>query len=295
MPRTVAGLRWPLWRRSSASRRCCNGPSPRSRSTRSSFLIAAHAHPGLDVGAQLARLDDLAATVPDAHARRRARTSVSRSEGFHGNDADYYDPENSMLDSVLDRRMGIPITLVGAADRGGPPPRGRLRRRLGARALHRPRRGRRHVLRPLRRRPVRSTSRIGCVATALAPLDPVGTYAIVARMLANLKGIYAQRGDADSLRWVMRLRVLVPGVPAAERRELARLMAPSTRDELGPPTDRYDAGMTTVAEAPTIDSEEARVNEAIDKLLDRVPAGEDRCRHVPRRSVRPRSRVGALR
>ena len=34
-------------------------------------------------------------------------------------------------------------------------------------------------------------------------------------MLANLKGIYAERGDADSLRWVMRLRVLLPGASAA--------------------------------------------------------------------------------
>ena len=33
------------------------------------------------------------------------------SEGFRGNDADYYDPDNPMLDRVLDRRRGIPITL----------------------------------------------------------------------------------------------------------------------------------------------------------------------------------------
>ncbi len=45
-------------------------------------------------------------------------------------------------------------------------------------------------------------------------------------MLANLKGIYAERGDADSLRWVMRLRVLLPGASAREHAELKRLMAP---------------------------------------------------------------------
>jgi Transglutaminase-like superfamily len=28
---------------------------------------------------------------------------------FRGNDSDYYDPGNSCLDVVLDRRMGIPI------------------------------------------------------------------------------------------------------------------------------------------------------------------------------------------
>ena len=31
--------------------------------------------------------------------------------GFRGNDTDYYDPGNSCLDVVLDRRTGIPITL----------------------------------------------------------------------------------------------------------------------------------------------------------------------------------------
>jgi regulator of sirC expression with transglutaminase-like and TPR domain len=32
-------------------------------------------------------------------------------EGFRGNAGDYYDPRNSFLNDVLDRRLGIPITL----------------------------------------------------------------------------------------------------------------------------------------------------------------------------------------
>ena len=32
--------------------------------------------------------------------------------GFRGNDEDYYDPRNSYLNQVLERRMGIPITLA---------------------------------------------------------------------------------------------------------------------------------------------------------------------------------------
>jgi regulator of sirC expression with transglutaminase-like and TPR domain len=32
-------------------------------------------------------------------------------EGFRGNLEDYYDPRNSFLNDVLDRRTGIPITL----------------------------------------------------------------------------------------------------------------------------------------------------------------------------------------
>ena len=31
--------------------------------------------------------------------------------GFHGNEDDYYDPKNSLLPDVIERRMGIPISL----------------------------------------------------------------------------------------------------------------------------------------------------------------------------------------
>jgi len=33
-------------------------------------------------------------------------------EGFRGNEASYYDPRNSYLNQVLDRRLGLPITLA---------------------------------------------------------------------------------------------------------------------------------------------------------------------------------------
>ena len=74
------------------------------------FLIAAHAHPQLDVGAELARLDDLAARCATP-TRDGVLAQLFGTEGFHGNEDDDYDPENSMLDTVLDRRIGIPITL----------------------------------------------------------------------------------------------------------------------------------------------------------------------------------------
>ena len=32
-------------------------------------------------------------------------------EGFRGNQEDYYDPRNSFLNDVIDRKTGIPITL----------------------------------------------------------------------------------------------------------------------------------------------------------------------------------------
>jgi regulator of sirC expression with transglutaminase-like and TPR domain len=74
------------------------------------FCIAAHAHPGLDVDAWCARLDDLAAACPEP-TFDGVRVHLFRHEGFTGNSRDYADPENSFLDSVLTRRTGIPITL----------------------------------------------------------------------------------------------------------------------------------------------------------------------------------------
>ena len=65
-------------------------------------------------------LDELAAgaraAVPaDGSITRRVtslRKVLHEVHGFHGNVEDYYDPENSFLTSVLERRVGIPITLA---------------------------------------------------------------------------------------------------------------------------------------------------------------------------------------
>jgi regulator of sirC expression with transglutaminase-like and TPR domain len=54
------------------------------------------------------RLED----VHDPEARVHAlMTFLFRERGFHGNQEQYYDPQNSCLDEVLARRVGIPITL----------------------------------------------------------------------------------------------------------------------------------------------------------------------------------------
>src|SRR3972149_3823708 len=41
----------------------------------------------------------------------RINQFLFQEEGFSGNTHDYYDPRNSFLNDVLDRRTGIPITL----------------------------------------------------------------------------------------------------------------------------------------------------------------------------------------
>jgi regulator of sirC expression with transglutaminase-like and TPR domain len=55
-------------------------------------------------------------------------------------------------------------------------------------------------------------------------LAPVGARAILGRILANLRGAYLRANDYEAAEWVMRLRLIIPGVAATERADLARLL-----------------------------------------------------------------------
>ena len=83
------------------------------------LLIAEDQYPGLDVAAGVARLDAMAATVRGRLAADAAAEQKVAALNFHlfgelrfcGNADAYYDPRNSYLNEVLERRTGIPITL----------------------------------------------------------------------------------------------------------------------------------------------------------------------------------------
>jgi regulator of sirC expression with transglutaminase-like and TPR domain len=83
------------------------------------LLMATDEYPGLDVGTYMRRLDDLAAGVrgrlsPTATFEDTVvalNEFLFEDQGFSGNTDDYYDPRNSFLNEVLDRKLGIPITL----------------------------------------------------------------------------------------------------------------------------------------------------------------------------------------
>jgi regulator of sirC expression with transglutaminase-like and TPR domain len=86
---------------------------------RATLLLAQQRHPDLAVEPYLAKLDAIAAAVrrslgEDADPRR-AVAELNRQlfevEGLRGNERDYYDPRNSYLNEVLDRKLGIPITM----------------------------------------------------------------------------------------------------------------------------------------------------------------------------------------
>jgi regulator of sirC expression with transglutaminase-like and TPR domain len=84
-----------------------------------SLLVAREEYPDLDIGRYLARLDDMATGIAERLSGREGATSLIahlnrflfEEMGFRGNREEYDDPRNSFLNDVLDRRVGIPITL----------------------------------------------------------------------------------------------------------------------------------------------------------------------------------------
>ena len=84
-----------------------------------SLWIAAEEYPHLDPQVYLGRLESLAERVRGARRRRPGtyvaldalRSVLVEEQQFGGNADHYYDPRNSFLNEVLDRRVGIPISL----------------------------------------------------------------------------------------------------------------------------------------------------------------------------------------
>jgi regulator of sirC expression with transglutaminase-like and TPR domain len=204
---------------------------------RAALVIARIAYPTLEPTPHLARLDELAADVrprlapgvfPE-HAAAVLSGYLFGECGFRGNREHYYDPRNSFLNDVLERRTGIPISLalvlietaarVGLDLEGvgfpghflvrlGPPERPLLLDPFSA--------GRVVDDGELLER-YRATQ--GPVASLpAAALRPAGRLAILARMLRNLIAIYLAEPDhAHALAAVELLVVLGPNAPDALR------------------------------------------------------------------------------
>ncbi len=83
------------------------------------LLIAADDYPELDPGQYISRLDEWGAEARDRISRSRSLAEsvqivsqfLFEGLGFEGNRDNYYDPRNSFLNDVMDRRLGIPISL----------------------------------------------------------------------------------------------------------------------------------------------------------------------------------------
>lgn len=215
-------------------------PTERLALDEAALIIAAHIDPAIDVDAELDRLDDLAAECPAGTLDSVTDLLFGRL-GLRGDRQAYDDPRNSSIPDVLERGIGIPITLSVLMMEVG--------RRLG---LHLEGVGMpghflvRHVVdggdgdvlidpfgagRHLSSGACRDLfsaiqgSPAGWSPDLLAATPPV---AILVRMLTNLTNSYTRRDDLGGRRWVAELRAALP-----ERTTDQRLMVASELAQTG--------------------------------------------------------------
>jgi regulator of sirC expression with transglutaminase-like and TPR domain len=198
--------------------------------------IAAEEYAALDVGACLARLDALADEA--APRVRAAQDTLERVEelvrffeehGFRGNTLDYYDPRNSFLNEVLERRLGIPITLslvylavgqrVGIPFHGVSFPGHFLLRCEVPEGLVVVDAFEHAVLdRDACQRRLDAALPVPALLDPELHLRPARPREILARLLGNLKRIWAERGDLErTLGCCDRILLLAPDEPGELR------------------------------------------------------------------------------
>jgi len=218
--------------------RLAEAPESRLDLAEAALVIALEEYPGLDVARYLARIDEMARTVGErlepgtdpVDVVRELNQYLFREQGFAGNSARYTDPRNSFLNEVLDRKLGIPISLsvlyieigrrLGLALEGVSFP--------GHFLVKLPYGEGEVVLDPFfgglslseqdieARLPAIFGEGAALLRSELSRLlAGVGKKAILARMLRNLKAIYIGAGEpAKALACVDRMLVLEPGDPA---------------------------------------------------------------------------------
>lgn len=195
------------------------------------LLTVAQCRPGAsaDVERFRTRLDVLAGGVEQADAAAVC-ASLFGSGGFRGDAIDYHDPRNSLLDLVVERRIGMPITLsvvviavarrVGVTIEAIGAPGHFLVHDPGAMEYRDPFNGGAIV------DPVALREAVARIAPSADQPDrllaPVGPFAIVSRVLNNLQNSYTTR-DVRQLDWVLDLRLALPDALHGDPRVLATL------------------------------------------------------------------------
>lgn len=213
---------------------------------RACLLLAEDAYPALDVEGYVGELERHAGRL-----RARLGVDIAPEEkvvalneflfddlGYSGNTRDYYDPRNSYLNEVIDRRTGIPITLavlyMEIGRRIGLPVEGvsfpghflvRLQVRGGTLVLDPFSGGMPQSGEELRERLKRviPPGATGKVPVEQLPLDsflePAGKRQILARLLRNLKGIYRDRNQPERLLEVLNRMIVVAPNSSADLRD----------------------------------------------------------------------------
>lgn len=191
------------------------------------LLIAEVEYPGLDVAHYVSVLDSWAESARSQPGAVGAGTGelngyLFEELGFRGNDEEYYDPRNSFLNEVIDRRIGIPITLciiyMEVGRRLGLDLEGiafpghflvRMKTDDGDQIIDPYHKG-------VRLEEEELESRLKQVLGASAELGPehlptASKRQILTRMLNNLRGIYQRQGDQQREQGILeRLLILNP-------------------------------------------------------------------------------------
>ena len=196
-------------------------------------LIGHFAESSVDPIMVLGELDRLASSISATNAVD-LMSELFGPSGFTGNSVEYDDPNNSLLQHVLARRLGIPITLCAIAIEVGRRvdidivgvgmPGHFLCRTASQRDLT--------FFDPFHsHRPLTADQCKGLYENLTQMenwsaefLEPSSSRLMVIRVLSNLKSIYRRRSDIANLRWVMRLRSVIPEIAASESAEFAQLV-----------------------------------------------------------------------
>jgi regulator of sirC expression with transglutaminase-like and TPR domain len=206
-----------------------------------SLMLAQDVYPDVDIPGYVGQLDRIAETIKkriagDAFAEQKVRALnyyLFSEMRFSGNIDEYYDPRNSYLNEVIERRTGIPITLsilylevgkrLGLNLKGVSFP-GHFLVKLSVK------RGQ-LVLDPFTGGEAQSEADLRQRLAQVLPsekaeqaqldqyLEPATPRQIIARVLRNLKNIYMQSGKFEQALAVMHRMLLVIPESAEELRD----------------------------------------------------------------------------
>ncbi len=249
------------------------------------LLVAAEEYPDLDVASYRGSLDAIARALEPRVARELepARLAGLLNDhlfghlGFRGNVGDYYDPRNSFLNEVIDRRVGIPITLsilyISVGTRLGLPLAGvsfpghfivvyrAAPNPLYLDTFNQGRFLRESDFRLLFLEQFGSEARFDS-----ALLRPASSHEVIARLLRNLKHIYVARADFPRAVACCERLLQVTGLPE-ERRDLGLLLARDGRlREAIPQLERYLQDHPEAPDRVHVEASLARVQQALKRL-----------------------------
>jgi regulator of sirC expression with transglutaminase-like and TPR domain len=239
--------------------------------------LARDEYTDLDVEAYLSELAGMAHEVRDS-LRGSLENRVARlcrylfhDMGFRGNQQDYYDPCNSYLNQVLDRRSGIPITLsavvmaVGrraglAIDGVGLPGHFVVKATAGASEIFfDPFHGGRRLTPADCESLVRRVTGASFTATP-ERLQAMPLHPLIVRMLTNLKAAYLGREDFPRAARIIGRLVQLSPQDVLQRRDLGITLLHAGR--AGAAVDHLTAYLASVPDGPDAEAVREVLNQA---------------------------------